>query len=290
MGATDPLTPQETVLAQEIQQLTRSASWNQKGSVLLQFPTHHPQGMAIVGNRFFLSSVEVLDRKAGKGKGHLFEVDFEGRQLRSILLGEEAVYHPGGIDFDGQHLWVPVAEYRPDSRSFVYRVDPESLVADRVFEMDDHIGALVCSTEDRVLVGVSWGSRRFYRWDLDTTDGTGVLDQKHPVRTENPAHFIDLQDGQFIPGTGLAVFSGFGTVPDASGRPLSLGGIELIDIRTLRLVHQVPCPLWTIHGQPMTRNPMAVRLVDGELTFYFLPEDNRTYLHTWTVSTQPEPR
>jgi len=25
------------------------------------------------------------------------------------------VYHPGGIDFDGVNIWVPVAEYRPDS-------------------------------------------------------------------------------------------------------------------------------------------------------------------------------
>ena len=32
------------------------------------------------------------------------------------------MYHPGGIDYDGRHIWVPVAEYRPNSRSIIYRV------------------------------------------------------------------------------------------------------------------------------------------------------------------------
>ena len=35
------------------------------------------------------------------------------------------MYHPGGIDYDGRHIWVSVAEYRPNSRSIVYRIDPE---------------------------------------------------------------------------------------------------------------------------------------------------------------------
>ncbi len=43
--------------------------------------------------------------------------------------GDGAMFHPGGIDFDGQFIWVPVGEYRPDSRSIVYRVDPVTMAA-----------------------------------------------------------------------------------------------------------------------------------------------------------------
>jgi hypothetical protein len=59
---------------------------------------------------------------------------------------------------------VPVAEYRPNSRSIVYRVDPATMKADEVFRFPDHIGGIVRNTDDNTLHGVSWGSRRFYRW------------------------------------------------------------------------------------------------------------------------------
>ena len=64
---------------------------------------------------------------------------------------------------------MPVAEYRPDSRSIVYRVDPETMTASEVFRVADHIGAIVHNTDDGTLRGVSWGSRRFYRWPLTPT-------------------------------------------------------------------------------------------------------------------------
>ena len=93
---------------------------------------HHPQGMVRFGDSLFLSSVEIIerteryetpqdgyDRTAGVGRGWVFRLNLDGELQDSAELGEGDIYHPGGIDFDGQYLWVPVAEYRPDSESII---------------------------------------------------------------------------------------------------------------------------------------------------------------------------
>ena len=57
-----------------------------------------------------------IDRSAGVGRGWLFK--FTPRAVAGTAeLTDGVVYHPGGIDFDGKNIWVPVAEYRPNSRS-----------------------------------------------------------------------------------------------------------------------------------------------------------------------------
>ena len=87
------------------------------------------------------------------------------------------MYHPGGIDYDGKHIWVSVAEYRPNSRTVVYRVDPESMKATEVFRFPDHIGGILHNTDDKTLHGVSWGSRRFYKWTLGADGKVTDADQ-----------------------------------------------------------------------------------------------------------------
>lgn len=73
-------------------------------------------------------------------------------------------YHPGGIDFDGICRWVPVAEYRPDSSSIIYRVSPRTFASREALRVDDHIGGIV---RDRVagrVHGVGCGLRTLYQW------------------------------------------------------------------------------------------------------------------------------
>ena len=84
----------------------------------IEFRTFHPQGMVKIGETLFVSSVEVkvptkrlslaggrYDRDAGEGVGHLFKIDMAGNLLADLTLGEETIYHPGGIDYDGnEHL------------------------------------------------------------------------------------------------------------------------------------------------------------------------------------------
>ena len=110
----------------------------------------------------------------------------------------KAIYHPGGIDYDGADIWVPVAEYRPNSKSIVYRVDPQSMKATEVFRWADHIGGVVHDTEDQALHGVSWGSRRFYRWKLDANRRpANVVERGKPQLTMNRSHYVDYQDCKY---------------------------------------------------------------------------------------------
>ena len=128
------------IVAERVTKLTRAASWTLVAAVPIAFRTFHPQGMVKIGDALFVSSVEVVDRDAGAGAGHLFKMDMTGRLLAELRLGEGAIYHAGGIDYDGTHIWVPVAEYRPDSRSIIYRVDPQTMKAAEMFRAGDHIG------------------------------------------------------------------------------------------------------------------------------------------------------
>ena len=145
-----------TIVADRVTTLTRASTWTLVASVPMAFRTFHPQGMVKIGNTFFVSSAEVIDRDTGKGIGHLFRIDKAGALIADLRLGEGAMYHPGGIDYDGRDICVPVAEYRPDSRTVVYRVDPATMKATEVFRVADHIGSIVHNTDRRTLHGVSW--------------------------------------------------------------------------------------------------------------------------------------
>ncbi|MGH9141339.1 MAG: DUF6454 family protein [Vicinamibacterales bacterium] len=270
-------TDSRVVVAERVAMLTRSSPWTLVASVPIAFDTFHPQGMVKIGETLFVSSVEVIDRGAGRGIGHLFKIDQAGHLLADLRLGEGAIYHPGGIDYDGQSIWVPVAEYRPDSRSIVYRVDPGKMKATEVFRVADHIGAIVHNTDDHLLHGVSWGSRRFYRWTLD---GTGA------GRADNTSHYVDYQDCKYA-GRRRMLCSGVTEIrPSPGAPPFRLGGLELVDLGDGRPLHQVPILLWTAGSLDMTHNPVWLEPSAAGLRGYFMPEDNRSTLYIYDVVPQ----
>lgn len=275
---------QDEMLAERVQSLTKSSRWERVKSIPVQFLTFHPQGMTRVGERFYLSSVEVVDRRAGEGHAHLFEMDRDATLLRQVQLERGAMYHPGGLDFDGEYIWVSVAEYRPDSRSIVYRVDPETLQAEALFEFADHLGAVVHDTTANRLVGVSWGSRRYYVWEMDETTGK-PRDAANPEMHPNGAHYIDYQDGQHLRGTPYALFSGLSRYRAPDAPPFALGGLELVDLRDLRPVHQVPVAEWAKPNTPMTQNPFYAEATADGLRVYFVPEDDTSTLYIYDVTS-----
>ncbi|MEK7795648.1 MAG: DUF6454 family protein, partial [Candidatus Hydrogenedentota bacterium] len=209
-------------LADGFLRITKSTTWTEVSAERLPFRTFHPQGMVKSGDRIYLSSVEVVDRANAKGVGHLFEMELGGKLLRSIKLGEGPIYHPGGIDTDGSHLWVPLAEYRPGGTTIIYRVDMTTLEARAAFRFHDHLGAIVCDTTNHQLVGVNWGSRRFYRWAMNG-DGTAPIDPEHPESLDNSSHYIDYQDGFHIKDSVFALFCGFSQYRFGGGA-FALGG------------------------------------------------------------------
>jgi hypothetical protein len=281
-----------------VQALTRDSTWTLAASVPMKFTTHHPQGLVKIGETLFVSSVEVtkrpqrfakpvdgLDRDTGAGVGHLFKVDMQGNLIADLKIGEGTIYHPGGIDYDGTHLWVPVAEYRPNSRSIIYRVDPATMTATAVLRFPDHIGAIVHDIDDHALHGISWGSRRFYRWTL-AGDGRVTNGSAPPetIRRINPSHYVDYQDCKYA-GRHQMVCTGVTEMrqrPDAP--PFRLGGIELVDLRDARPLHQVPVPLWTPGGLVMTHNPVWLSSTATGLRAYFMPEDDASTLYVYDVA------
>jgi hypothetical protein len=279
--------------------LTRESRWTLVQTIPIRFTTHHPQGMVRIGDTFYVSSVEVkvrttrfrqpvdgYDRDTGEGVGHLFKIDKEGNLLHDLKLGEGAIYHPGGIDYDGRYIWVPVAEYRPNSRSILYRVDPANMKATEVLRFPDHIGAVVHNMDDWTLHGVSWGSRRFYRWTLGRDERvTNAAASPERLRTINPSHYVDYQDCKYV-GRRRMLCTGVTEIRQTiDAPPFRLGGLEVIDLATGRPLHQVPVLLWTTNGLDMAHNPSWFDATSNGLRAYFMPEDDRSTVYIYELVT-----
>jgi len=279
-------------LAQALLGIDRTTVWALAGAIPVQFPTFHPQGMVRIGGDFYVSSVEVRrapapdpkqpgGRDAGAGVGHLFRISAEGALLADLILGEGDAYHPGGIDYDGRDIWVPVAEYRPDSRAIVYRVDPRTMTATVVLRAADHIGAVVHDRQTGRLHGVSWGARRFYDWTLSSSG------KASPPRVfANGSSYIDYQDCHGLEA-GRMLCSGLASYPaPAGGAPFQLGGWEVVDLNDHRPVWQAPISLRASSGRVMTQNPFFAEATASGVRAWFMPDDNRSTIYVYD-STGP---
>jgi len=288
------------LLAERVTKLSRGTQWKPVTAVPINFVTHHPQGMVKIGDTLFVSSVEIkvptkrfpqpvdgYDRDTGEGVGHLFKLDMKGNLIADITLGEGSIYHPGGIDYDGRYIWVPVAEYRPNSRSIIYRVDPETMKAEEMFRFADHIGGVVHNTDDHSLHGVSWGSRRFYRWPLDPNGKpTNADESPEKLRRLNTSHYLDYQDCKYV-GNHRMLCSGvteMRVTPDAA--PFRLGGLDLVNLSDGRPLFQTPVLLWTAGGMDMTHNPVWMEASEAGIRGYFMPEDDKSVLYIYEAEVK----
>jgi hypothetical protein len=162
-----------------------------------------------------------------------------------------------------------------------------TLKATEVFRFADHIGAIVHNTDDNTVHGVSWGSRRFYRWTVDH-DGnvTNANTPPERLRTLNTSHYVDYQDCQYV-GSRRMLCTGVTEIRRTSDAPpFRLGGIDLIELGDGRPVHQVPVLLWTPGGLDMTHNPVWLEPTVAGLRAYFMPEDDTSTLYIYEVETK----
>ena len=282
MGQTD-----HNILRERLFKLRSDTRWEMKAQVPLLFDAFHTQGMVKIDEYFYMSSVEVfrwpkayeqlqgkLDRDEGEGRGHIFKFDSNGNLLADLVIGEGAVYHPGGIDYDGRYIWVPVTEYRPHSFSIIYRVDPLTMTAEEIFRYDDSIGAIVHNTDNRTLVGVNWGARDSYHWTFDAQghiSNAGITPDSLAIKRNS--YYVDFQDCKYI-GEHWMLGSGLKSYKNESVNFI-LGGWELIDLRDNRPVHQIPIQLWSPSGRVMTNNPCTVETTDAGIRAYFVPDDDK---------------
>ncbi len=207
--------------------------------------------------------VDGYDRSPGKGVGHLFVLDRQGKLLKDIRIGEGTAYHPGGIDYDGQNVWIPVAEYRPNSRAIVYTVDPKTYRVSERFRVKDHVGGVVRDRTTGKVHGVSWGSRTLYNW---TTTGRQL------ESAPNESHLLDYQDCDYV-ARGKQLCGGVTTLPTATGGTYDLGGLALLDLKTNRILHEIPFPYFSSTARSATRNPVALETTPTKLRLYTAPDD-----------------
>ncbi|HAG58789.1 MAG TPA: hypothetical protein DEP82_01880 [Arthrobacter bacterium] len=289
----------DTALADAFNGVDRNTNWQLTSKLKLKFPTYHTEGIAFSGDHIFLSAVQIIeptvkfpapqggfDRTPGKGIGHLFVMDLAGNLQKDITLGEGDMYHPGGIDFDGTNVWVPVAQYRPNSSAIIYRVDATTLDVQKQFEVKDHFGGIVMDKQTGHLVGNTWGSRRFAEWDLQG---------KELSTWDNPDFFIDYQDCQYVPNSKMLCdgITNLPQTPAAGGNAATyeLGGMAMIDLKSRNVVREVPFQQWSTAGHVATRNPFKMTADGDHLTMKVAPdngdEGNGTEILTYeaTAST-----
>jgi uncharacterized protein YdeI (YjbR/CyaY-like superfamily) len=270
-----------TVPGDWVAALAGNTNWQLTSKLKLDFPTYHTEGIAFTPDHIFLSSVQILeptvkyptpqggyDRTPGKGIGHLFVVDHDGHLQKDITLGEGDMYHPGGIDFDGTNVWVPVAQYRPNSSAIIYRVDAKDLTVHKQFEVKDHLGGIVMDKQTSHLVGYTWGSRRFAEWNLKG---------KQFKTWENPNFFIDYQDCQYVP-TAKMLCAGVLNLPQAptaggAAATYELGGVAIIDLTDGEVTRDIPLQQWSTAGHVATRNPFKMTANGNHLTMRVAPDN-----------------
>ena len=153
------------------------------GQFRLRFNSYQPQGLVKFGDQFFLSSLEIIERKGHEniffqkdsrqekkahGRAHLFVFDRNGILHKDIHLAMGTLCHPGGMSHDGQYLWVPVSESWQYGHSMVLRINLETLNVQRVFTFDDHLAGVVVDKKNKRLFAWNWSSESWYvfspRW------------------------------------------------------------------------------------------------------------------------------
>jgi Family of unknown function (DUF6454) len=271
----------DSALARDLAAVDRNTGWTRLSALKLDFPTYHPEGLVVTPDRFYLSSTQIIeptvkypvpvdgyDRTPGRGIGHLFVIDRAGRLVKDVILGHDIVYHPGGIDRTGDSLWVPVAQYRPNSTAEIDRVDLRTLKVTRMFTVADHIGGIVYDpTRDR-LVGNNWGSRTFYEWSPSG---------RQPASWRNPENLLDFQDCQYVDAGKMACggITGLPQTPAAggTGATYELGGVALIDLHRRTIVNEFPFQQWSAAGHVMTRNPLKFAADGSSVTMWAAPDN-----------------
>lgn len=286
--AAKPLSKQGKRVAKALMS-TDPNEWQLVESIDLKFDTYHPQGMLKVDDTFYITTVKVERRPRytrqgkqvsvmdeGAGKGYLMQFDAGGNLLKCIELCEGAIFHPGGMDFDGRYIWVPITKYYPYSRSLIVRVDVRSHQVEKVCYVDDSIGAIIHDPDNNILVGANWDADEFLTWQLDSA--LEVKDAELTAaerRHANTAKHLAIQDSKYIGGGKMV---GFGLKNGPKGR---VGGFDVIDTRTFEKLRSADIELRTPRKSIVSGNPSTIEIVGDKMRLYFAPEDNKTTLYIY---------
>jgi hypothetical protein len=246
--------PPDNALARQFLALESFDHWRLVANLKLPFKTYHTQGLKKVGGRFFLTAV-------GEKEGHLLVFD----AATLALLHDERfaedpdLIHPGGMDFDGKRLWIPLASNHAGGRSCLLAIHPETLRSEVFAQFADHLGCLLW--DGRELRGAGWGTSWY-----SIPSGTAFA----------PADPSEYQDCKGL-GDGYALAGG------KLGRILPDGVLDLVRFEPsgeFRILRRIVLPRLDRDGSPGGNRPLTFNPMDFEplengtgLRFYFAPHD-----------------
>ena len=206
----------------------------------LGFDAYHVQGIAFTGGFFYITGTDKHTSTAW-----IFKVDAKTSELvKKKDITQPFAWHPSGIDFDGENIWVAVAVYDENSRAHFATVDPDTLKTKFLFKYKDHIGAVTRYKD--MLIGANWDAKDFYFFSLD-----GKLIEKRPSPTGKGYQDCKRVDG-FLMCTGGGVLDWIHIDTWTLAKRFSVGESET--------------------GEPLSREGAA--LYNGHV--YFLPDDGPT--------------
>ena len=136
----------------------------------------HSQGLECVGTNFYISARldselpnrALLLRTTAEGKGW----DSWDITPSDVPGARGKLDHPGGMQSDGQRLWIPVAESIPHGQSVIRVYSLDRLVPGQApasefdLHVPDHVGAVAVSSTQHLVFGASWDTEKVYVWDL----------------------------------------------------------------------------------------------------------------------------
>lgn len=288
------------------QNLGRTTIWKFIANITMEGDTYEPEGMVRLGSdRFIVSAGEYTaatvpydeitdgtDRTTGAGFGHLIVFSGDGSRIADATLTPRGAeeYHNGGIDFDGESIWGTIAQYRPNSTAYVYKVKPSDLVPETILNYDDHLGGIVHDVKKGTITTLNWGSRNATTFGLDI-----VAEASKPAKAmqtvRNPSYYVDYQDCKFLghskyyDGRPIMLCGGVATI-GSGPTEYNLGGIALVDIETMIPLAEVPITLQSKLGAPLTQNPIEASVEDGKLRLYLMPDQHDSTLYV--IEAQPD--
>lgn len=205
----------------------------------------HVQGIDLDAEHVWVTSV---DQTARKGYLHQFNRR-TGAFERQVEVTDGVRYHPGGFSIHGESIWLPVAEYKPNSTATLLELDRKTLAVKRKLSVADHIGCVAVT--GHALIAGNWGSRKLYV--LDT--------QGKQLRVIDTPSQNQYQDIKFV--SGMLVGGGVMTK--------TTGAVDWYAWPSMRLARSLAAGP-TDRGKPYTNEGMTLKGRD----LYVVPEDGPT--------------
>jgi hypothetical protein len=235
-----------------------------------KFETHHPQGIKVYGNRFYLTSVE---GNLLFGHGYLTEFYWQNGHaaaIRQLRFDERdsglPLDHAGGFDGDHESLYIPLSAYRPIGPGHLLKVNLADFTYETLGKMYDHLGAAALDTDGKTFRLFTWGARGVYTSGADLN-----------VKIKIKGHAWQYQDCKSVGPLDVICSAKKGLIwPKGELHLLHFN--DHLEASPYTIIHRIEVPHLQPDGskggrRPLTYNAMDVQKTETGLRFFFVPHD-----------------